>query len=188
MENIKKICIDNPNYPKILRQIKDPPKVLYVLGDETILNNKMISIVGSRICTNYGKKAAFEFAKKLSDSGLTIISGMAVGIDTEAHLGCMKSKSKTIAVLGSGLGNIYPQENVELFNKIINQGGAVITEYSKNTKPASENFPQRNRIVSGMSIGTLIVEAGYRSGATITAGLTKRSRKKGFWRASKHRK
>ena len=177
---IKEITINNKFYPTLLKQIKEPPIKLYLIGNEQILNTTCFSIVGSRICSNYGTNVTLNFSSKLSKNNFTIISGMAVGIDTAAHVGCIKAKGKTIAVLGSGFNHIFPEENIPLFNEIIKTGGAIITEYEPNEEPKSKNFPRRNRIVSGMSIGTLVVEAGYRSGATITGGLSLKQNKKVF--------
>ena len=177
---IKILKIDNKKYPERLRNIKNPPQELYVLGDETILSNKGIAIIGSRCYTEYGKKYATKFSKELSEQNLTIISGMALGIDSFAHTACLSVGGKTIAVLGSGFNYIYPEENKELFYKIISNGGAVITEFKPNIMPNSKNFPIRNRIVSGLSCGVLVIEAAYRSGTSITAGLAKEQGKKVF--------
>lgn len=177
---IKILKIDNKKYPERLRNIKNPPQELYVLGDETILSNKGIAVIGSRCYTEYGKKYATKFAKELSEQNLTIISGMALGIDSFAHTACLSVEGKTIAVLGSGFNYIYPEENKELFYKIISNGGAVITEFKPNIMPNSKNFPIRNRIVSGLSCGVLVIEAAYRSGTSITAGLAKEQGKKVF--------
>ena len=177
---IKILKIDNKKYPERLRNIKNPPQELYVLGDETILSNKGIAIIGSRCYTEYGKKYATKFSKELSEQNLTIISGMASGIDSFAHTACLSVGGKTIAVLGSGFNYIYPEENKELFYKIISNGGAVITEFKPNIVPNSKNFPIRNRIVSGLSCGVLVIEAAYRSGTSITAGLAKEQGKKVF--------
>lgn len=177
---IKILKIDNKKYPERLRNIKNPPQELYVLGDETILSNKGIAIIGSRCYTEYGKKYATKFSKELSEQNLTIISGMALGIDSFAHTACLSVGGKTIAVLGSGFNYIYPEENKELFYKIISNGGAVITEFKPNIVPNSKNFPIRNRIVSGLSCGVLVIEAAYRSGTSITAGLAKEQGKKVF--------
>lgn len=169
----KKITIKNDNYPELLRNIPKLPKQLYVLGDEKILNEKGIAIIGSRVCTAEGEKIAEEFAKKLAEHGLCIISGMAKGIDTAAHVGALKAGGKTIAVLGGGFNHIFPKENEKLFNSIIENNGAVVSEYMENTKPCSNGFIQRNRIVSGLSMGVLIIEAKHRSGTAITANFAR---------------
>ena len=177
---MKTIKITDINYPKRLKEIKNPPKQLYIEGDEKLLNNKSIAIVGSRNCTNYGIKYAEEFAKELSKNNITIVSGLAIGIDTVAHEFSKDYKGKTIAVLGSGLDIIYPKENKELYKKILENGGCIISEYEKGTKIDSKNFPKRNRIVSGISLGILVIEAAYKSGSTITARLGFEQSKKVF--------
>lgn len=177
---MKTIKITDINYPKRLKEIKNPPKQLYIEGDEKLLNNKSIAIVGSRNCTNYGIKYAEEFAKELSKNNITIVSGLAIGIDTVAHEFSKDYKGKTIAVLGSGLDIIYPKENKELYKKILENGGCIISEYEKGIKIDSKNFPKRNRIVSGISLGILVIEAAYKSGSTITARLGFEQSKKVF--------
>lgn len=167
--NIKTISIDNSNYPEKLKQIYDPPRKLYVLGNESILNDLSIAIVGCREATDYGKKAAIYFSNNLAKEEITIISGLAKGIDSFAHIGALQAKGKTIAVIGSGLDNIYPKENERLVQDIIKSGGAIISEYPIGTKPEKEHFPARNRIISGLSNGVLIVEAKEKSGALITS-------------------
>lgn len=176
----KKICFDDEKYPEKLKNIKNPPKQLYVLGDEKILNEPCIAIIGSRICTPEGEKLAEKFAKELSKSGICIVSGMAKGIDTAAHIGALKAGGKTIAVLGSGFNYIFPEENKDLFQKIIENGGAVISECRENTKPSQNGFVQRNRIVSGLSMGVLIIEAKHRSGTSITANFARSQGRKIF--------
>lgn len=163
------ITMENDYYPKMLKNIKKPPKKLYILGDEKILNEKSVAIIGSRVCTPEGAKIAESFAKELSKSGICIISGMAKGIDTAAHIGALKAGGKTVAVLGGGFNHIFPRENKKLFSNIIENGGAVVSEYGENVKPESKRFIERNRIVSGLSMGVLIVEAKHRSGTAITA-------------------
>ncbi len=177
MINIKIIEITDKEYPKKLLQIKNPPKKLYVEGNSKLLNKKSIAIVGSRKCTEYGWKQAMRFGKELSQNGICVVSGMAVGIDKAAHIGAKSYKGKTIAVLGGGFKDIYPEENKELFYEIIEQGGCIITEYSPEEKTKSTNFPKRNRIISGLAMGTLIVEAAQRSGSLITARYTKEQKK-----------
>ena len=172
IKGVRKIEIINKpdeNYPKKLLQIKNPPKQLYVEGNSDLLNQTSIAIVGSRKATEYGKKYAAIFAKKLSKAGISIISGMATGIDSIAHIYSMKEEGKTIAVLGSGFNNIYPKENYYLYQKILENGGCVIAEYPPETEADMANFPRRNHIISGLAMGVLIVEARKRSGSTITA-------------------
>ena len=170
IENIiKTILIENPKYPEKLRQIYDPPKKLYVMGNAEILNDLSIAIVGCRETTEYGKKAAIYFASNLAKQDINIVSGLAKGIDSYAHIGALQAKGKTIAVIGSGLDIIYPKENEKLAQEIIKSGGAIISEYPLGTKPEKEHFPARNRIISGLSNGVLVVEAKEKSGSLITA-------------------
>ena len=168
---VEEISINSKEYPQILKEIYDPPSKLYILGNKEILQQKGIAIVGSRNATEYGKRIAFKFAKDLSQKGINIISGLALGVDSFAHLGALQDTSigKTIAVLGSGLDIIYPKENIELAKQIIKKGGCIVSEYKLGTKPEKLHFPQRNRIISGLSQGVLVVEATQRSGSLITA-------------------
>ena len=165
---IKIIKIEDKNYPEKLKNIYNPPKVLYVLGNEKILNETTIAIVGSRDCTKYGAQNAYKFAYEISKRNIGVISGFARGIDAYAHKGALLEKGKTIAVLGCGLDIIYPSENFELYKKIVQVGGAIITEYPLGTKPEKYHFPERNRIISGLSEKILVIEAKERSGALIT--------------------
>lgn len=161
-------------YPKRLLQIKDHPKKLYALGNILLLNKQnILGIVGSRECTEYGRKVAKNFAKELAKEDICIISGLAIGIDGAAHNGAADQKGKTIAVLGCGFNYMYPPENEWLFHKILSNGGCVITEYEPNVEPDMGYFPKRNRIISGIADGVLVVEAEYRSGSTITARYAK---------------
>ena len=168
---IEEISIENKMYPEQLRNIYNPPIKLYALGNVTILNQKGIAVVGSRKATEYGKKVALKISKELSEKGFHIISGLAKGIDSYAHIGNITSgsSSRTIAVLGSGIDNIYPKENRNLAIKIINTGGCIISEYPIGSEIQPKNFPERNRIISGLSKGVIIVEATEKSGALITA-------------------
>ena len=168
---IEEITIESVDYPRKLKEIYDSPLKLYVLGNKKLLKQKGIAIVGSRNATEYGKKVALQFAKGLSKKGINIISGLAVGIDTCAHLGVLRTQGagKTIAILGSGLDEIYPKQNIELAKQIIRFGGCIVTEYPLKTKPKKMNFPERNRIISGLSDGVLVIEASEKSGALITA-------------------
>lgn len=163
------VTMANDNYPVLLHELPDPPPLLYVLGDmEKSMSN--IAVVGSRNATHYGITTATSLCKELVSYGLTIVSGMARGIDTAAHQGTLMAQGKTIAILGSGLGNIYPAENLKLSYRIA-ENGAVVSEFPIMTAPEAHNFPIRNRIISGMSLGTLVVEAAKRSGSLITARL-----------------
>ena len=193
--NIKLITIEDEEYPKNLKQIYDYPISIYVKGNIELLNKKCISIVGCREPSIYGEKAAKYFSYNLAKNNICIVSGLAKGIDSFAHIGALienkerksnekqkndekekninnkkttKSYAKTIAVLGNGLDTIYPKENKELANMIINQGGTIISEYPLGTTPERINFPARNRIVSGLSTGTLVIEAKEKSGTLIT--------------------
>ncbi len=150
---IKEISIKDKFYPNKLKKINKPPKKLYVLGDEKILNTECLSIIGSRCCTDYGAKKAEEFASKLAGSGITVVSGMAKGIDSKAHLGAIKAGGKTIAVLGSGFNHIFPDRKV--FDKILESGGAVITEYPEDVEVFPQGFRDRNRIVARIICGSI---------------------------------
>ncbi len=170
MEEIKTISIQDKNYPRLLKEIKEPPKILYVKG-EIFPEENCFAIVGPRRCTGYGKQMAEELAADIIDAGLTIVSGMAKGIDTVAHREAVKRNRRTIAVLGSGIDerSIYPQENVKLAREIVKNGGAVISEFPIGDAGLPYHFPQRNRIISGLSLGVLVIEAKMKSGAMITA-------------------
>ena len=165
---IKMITIFDEKYPQNLRNIYDPPVVLYIRGNENIINEFSIAIIGSRVCSNYGKQVAKQFAYNLSKYNINIVSGLAKGIDTYAHVGTIQAKKTTIAVIGSGLDIIYPEENKQLYEEIIKNNGAIISEYIVGTKPEKLNFPKRNRIISGLSKGILVVEANKKSGTFIT--------------------
>ena len=165
--NIKIININEREYPQALKKIYDPPISLYVKGNIEKLNNKNIGIVGCRECTTYGKKSAEYFAYNLSKQNINIVSGLAKGIDSYAHLGSLNT-GNTIAVLGNGLDMIYPKENLELANEIIKKGGTIISEYPCGTKPDKMKFPARNRIISGISSGIIVIEAKEKSGTLIT--------------------
>ena len=180
MSRLKIIKIEDKIYPEMLRQIKNPPKQLYREGKAELLNSHIISMVGSRACSENGRKLAQKFAKELVYQGITIASGMAKGIDTIAHQTTIQEKGKTIAVLGNGFNHIFPTENLELYQEIIKNGGLVVTEYPPETKADSQKFLERNRIVSGLSLGILIIEAAYRSGTSVTAKLAEQQGRKIF--------
>lgn len=146
------------DYPERLRYIKNPPTRLYVKGNVDVLNEIGIAVIGSRTNTQYGEKMCKTFVKNLVEYNINIISGLAVGIDSIAHKTCLKKGGKTIAVLPSGLDNIYPSTHKELVQTIIDNGGAVISEYEDNVQADSNKFLERNRIVAGLGIGTLVVE------------------------------
>jgi DNA processing protein len=168
VNNLKIIKLNDDLYPKKLKQIQNPPLQLYILGDYKILNQFSLAIIGCRNFSEYGKKMAKELSFKLSKRGINIISGMAKGIDSFAHISSIVAGGKTVAVLGGGFNNIYPRENIELMKEIIKTGGAVVTEYSPNIKPIGTNFPLRNRIISGLSDGVIVIEARKKSGTMIT--------------------
>ncbi len=165
---IKEISIFDKEYPQKLKNIFDPPMKLYVVGDYKILNTFKIGIIGCRKCSDYGKNCAEYFSSNLACRNVTIISGLAKGIDSFAHNSCIEAGGKTIAVIGSGLDIMYPEENKWLFDKIIKTGGAIISEYPLGTKPLKYHFPARNRIISALSDGVLVVEAKEKSGTLIT--------------------
>ncbi len=165
---VRVLTINDESYPENLKTIHDPPPVLYFKGNIIEKDKNSISIVGSRKATYYGKMVAENLSKDLALAGLTIISGMARGIDTAAHRGALSANGRTIAVLACGINLIYPPENRRLA-KEIEESGAVITEFSFSTLPERQNFPRRNRIISGLSLGTVVVEATEKSGALITA-------------------
>ena len=158
----------SPEYPRLLREIHNPPIVLYVWGDLTHRDEHAIGVVGSRQASHYGGECAKKLSYQLAYAGMTVVSGLARGIDTAAHQGALAAKGRTVAVLGSGLNKLYPAENKPLAEKIA-ESGAVISEFSMDVKADTQTFPMRNRIVSGMSFGLLVVEAGLNSGALITS-------------------
>ena len=155
-------------YPPQLSAIFDPPPTLYMLGECPLDGKRNFAIVGSRRCTRDGKRAAREIAETLAREDVTVVSGMAYGVDTAAHEGALIGMGRTVAVLGCGADVIYPQENEALYRRILDNGGAIISEYTPGTRPAPGNFPPRNRIISGLSEGVLIVEGAEKSGAMIT--------------------
>lgn len=172
-KGIKIIKKSAKEYPKILKEISNTPKQLYVRGKLPKTHNMNFAIVGTRAASEYGKTLAFKIAKELAELGFNIVSGLALGIDTGAHLGALAVKGTTIAVLGSGIDDtsIFPKENLNLAKKIVDSGGAVISEYEPGAKSEIWYFPERNRIISGLSLGVLVVEAPEKSGALITARM-----------------
>jgi DNA processing protein len=165
---LKIITLLDQDYPQALKEIPASAIVLYCLGEINQSDNLAIGIVGSRRASLYGLNQAEIFAGQLSAQGITIVSGMARGVDTYAHRGALKAKGRTIAVMGSGFNHIYPQENADLAQQI-SGSGAVISEFPMETQPLAQNFPRRNRLISGLSLGVLITEAARNSGALITA-------------------
>lgn len=180
-KEIKTLNISETGYPKLLRKITNPPKILYVRGD-LLPDERCFAVVGTRLCSPYGKQATMEITSDLAKAGLTIVSGLAPGIDTFAHKATLEAKGRTIAVLGTGIDekSLYPSENIQLARQIVESGGAVISEYPPGTPGSKITFPHRNRIISGLSLGVLVVEAKEKSGALITAEYAKKQGRKIF--------
>jgi DNA processing protein len=167
---IQKITIDDAGYPKNLRNIHTPPKQLYVNGAFLDHDEVAVAIVGSRRASIYGLEMSEKFGYELALRGVTVVSGMAIGIDSAAHRGALKAKGRTIAVMGSGHNDIYPPQNKKLYDSIV-KAGAVVTEYESDSPPLPNHFPARNRIISGLALGIVVVEAARNSGALITANF-----------------
>jgi len=167
-DGVEACCVEDKEYPEMLRTIPDPPYLIYYRGDLNTLNQFCLAVVGSRRATSYGRTQAFRFGRELAGQGMAVVSGMARGIDTEAHQGALEAGGKTAAVLGSGIDVIYPRENRQLYGRIA-ENGIVVSEFAPGTQPEPGNFPARNRTISGLSRGVLVVEAKQRSGALITA-------------------
>ena len=162
------LTLDDPEYPPRLREIADPPPVLYVQGALTIADEWSVAVVGTRRATAYGRQVVERIVGEVARAGVTIVSGLARGVDTFAHRAALAAGGRTIAVLGSGLDRLYPEENRGLAAQMVEQG-AVLTEFPLGTPPDAQNFPRRNRVVSGLTLATLVVEADHKSGAMITA-------------------
>ncbi len=166
------MILDDGGYPYLLREISDPPITLYVKGDwQACFDAPCVAVVGSRRCSTYGENASEMLARDLAANGICIVSGLARGIDTAAHRGAIDGRGKTIAVLGTGIDGVYPKENAKLVDNILASGGVVVSQFPLGTPPLKDNFPYRNRIISGLSLGVLLVEASERSGSLITARL-----------------
>lgn len=170
-KKIKKINIKDTSYPFLLKQIPDPPGNLYILGNLPDEETPRLAIVGTRKATPNGCLVAKTLAKELSEAGCVIVSGLAMGIDTAAHEGAVAAKGKTLAVLGNGLNKIYPSQNKNLAEEILKSGGAIISEYPPEEPAFPSNFLARNRIVSGLCLATIVIEAPERSGSLVTARL-----------------
>ena len=181
MDEIKTVSIADKNYPKFLKKIKNAPAVIYYRG-ELNPSEQCFAIVGTRMFSPYGKQVALEMAEDLAEAELIIVSGLAPGIDTFAHTATVERRKRTIAVLGTGVDekSIYPQSNLKLAQKILETGGALISEYPPDQRGTQFTFPQRNRIISGLSLGILVVEAKEKSGALITAEWARKQKRKIF--------
>jgi DNA processing protein len=177
IDNVKSLkadllILDDGVYPALLREIYDPPVTLYVKGAwEACFDRPCVAVVGSRRCSTYGQNAAMMLARDLAQRGVTVVSGFARGIDAAAHRGALEGGGRTVAVLGTGLDQFYPRDHRKLADEILQRGGAVVTQFPLGTPPVSENFPYRNRIISGLSLGVVVVEAAENSGSLITARL-----------------
>ena len=166
------LLLDDGVYPSSLREIYDPPIVLYVKGAwAECLDQPCIGVVGSRKCSTYGQNAAMMLARDLAQRGITVVSGFARGIDAAAHRGALEAGGRTVAVLGTGIDEVYPRDHKKLAEEILSGGGALVSQFPLGTPPVSENFPYRNRIISGLSLGIVVVEAAENSGSLITARL-----------------
>ena len=177
LDEVKKLggdilTLDDGSYPEMLREIADPPPVIYVLGDwNGCFDRPSIGVVGSRMCSTYGENASEMLSRDLASRGITITSGLARGIDTAAHRGAIRGQGKTAAVIATGIDTVYPRENTKLTREILDAGGCIVSQFPLGTPPLKDHFPFRNRIISGLSHGVLIIEASERSGSLITARL-----------------
>lgn len=166
------LILDDGSYPALLREIDDPPPVLYVKGDwQACFEQPGVGVIGSRMCSTYGENASEMLSRDLASRGVTVVSGLARGIDTAAHRGAIRGQGRTVGVMGTGIDTVYPKENTNLAREILSSGGCLVTQFPLGTPPLKDNFPYRNRIISGLSLGVLIVEASERSGSLITARL-----------------
>lgn len=168
---LKIVCMEDAEYPKPLLNIPDPPICLYIKGRIEPADSVSVAIVGSRVCSHYGREQAMRFGELLGRAGFTVVSGLARGVDGHGHRGALRVGGRTIAVLGNGLGSVYPPEHVPIAQEIVSGAGALVSELPVDCPPNSSNFPRRNRIIIGLSLGVVVVEAGKRSGALITARL-----------------
>ncbi len=170
-KQVKELRIKDPDYPFLLSQINSPPKSLFIVGDEKILNANSLTVVGSRKMTEYGREATKRLVKDLVESGLVIVSGLARGIDGVAHRVCVNNQGQTIAVLGHGFDRIYPPEHRGLAKQIVLSGGCLVTEFPTYYPVKKQNFPLRDRIMAALSLGTLVIEGKKKSGTKITASM-----------------
>lgn len=172
LEGADVLVLDDGAYPALLREIPDPPLTLYVRGAwRASFEAPCVGVVGSRRCSTYGQNVAHSLARELAARGVTVVSGLARGIDAAAHRGALEAGGRTVAVLGTGLDEVYPRDHVRLAEEILAKGGALATQFPLGTPPVAENFPYRNRIISGLSLGVVVVEASENSGSLITARL-----------------
>ena len=172
LEGADVLVLDDGVYPPLLREIADPPITLYVRGEwEACLDAPCVGIVGSRRCSTYGQNVALMLGRDLASRGVTIVSGLARGIDAAAHRGALEAGGRTVAVLGTGIDEVYPRDHRKLAAEILERGGALVSQFPLGTPPVAENFPYRNRIISGLSLGVVLVEAAENSGSLITARL-----------------
>ncbi|MFT5721247.1 MAG: DNA processing protein [Motiliproteus sp.] len=169
LSNHHLLTLDDPGYPAALRQIADPPALLYLIGDAEVLNVPQIALVGSRNASAQGLENAYAYGRYLSEKGLVPTSGLALGIDAAAHAGGLDGLGLTVAVLGTGVDRVYPFRHQALAHRIVAKGGVLVSELALGTPPLAQNFPRRNRIISALSLGVVVVEAAYRSGSLITA-------------------
>jgi DNA processing protein len=165
---IRSVDLNDPRYPRLLRLVQNPPQKLYYRGDLSLASRASVAVVGARKATEYGRWVAFNLAKTLAEYGLAVVSGMAFGADSEAHRGALAAGGKTVAVFGCGVDICYPARNYRLMNEILEKG-LVLSEFEPGTEPREFTFPARNRVISGLSVATVVVEAGLRSGSLITA-------------------
>ncbi|HQZ98490.1 MAG TPA: DNA-processing protein DprA [Pyrinomonadaceae bacterium] len=166
------LILDDGSYPALLREIDDPPPVLYVKGDwQACFEQPGVGVIGSRMCSTYGENASEMLSRDLASRGVTIVSGLARGIDTAAHRGAIRGQGRTVGVMGTGIDTVYPKENTNLAREILSNGGCLVTQFPLGTPPLKDNFPYRNRIISGLSLGVLLIEATEKSGSLITARL-----------------
>src|SRR5215210_6630341 len=172
LEGADVLALDDGAYPALLREIPDPPVTLYVRGEwRACLEAPCVGVVGSRRCSTYGQNVAAQLARELAARGVTIVSGLARGVDAAGHRGALEAGGRTAAVLGTGIDEVYPRDHRRLADEILEKGGALVTQFPLGTPPVAENFPYRNRIISGLSLGVVVVEASELSGSLITARL-----------------